>query len=80
MAEDFRLEPAEVMQPATESCRKRKSARGGFVRGEESYTCVIFHQQLYRGKKVLYCEGLPLHNQACLIIKKAGLKKLIRLK
>ncbi|MBS5002593.1 alginate lyase family protein [Holdemania filiformis] len=78
--EDFRLEPAEVVQPDRGKLPEEEVSAWRFVRGGESYTCVIFHQQLYRGKKILYCEGLPLHNQACLIIKKAGLKKLIRLK
>ncbi len=78
--EDFRLEPAEVVQPGRGKLPEEEVSAWRFVRGEESYTCVIFHQQLYRGKKILSCEGLPLHNQACLIIKKAGLKKLIRLK
>lgn len=78
--DDFRLEQAEVVQPGRGKLPEEEVSAWRFVRGEESFTCVIFHQQIYRGKKILYCEDLPLHNQACLIIQRAGLKKLIRLK
>lgn len=78
--EDFRLERAEVIQPGRGKCSVEEVSAWRFIRGEETYTCVIFHQQLYQGKKILFCEGLPLHNQACLIIRKGDQKKLIRLK
>lgn len=72
--------PAAVLQPGRGQLPDELVSAWKFVKEDESWTAVIFHQQIYTGKKILYCEGMPLHNQACVIHQKDGRKELIRLK
>ena len=47
---------------------------------EESYTIVCFHKELYTGKKICSCEGLPFHAKALVIHESKGKKTLSRLR
>lgn len=78
--ENFTIEKAEVIQPGQGVMDSQRVSAWRFIQGDESWTAIIFHEQIYLGKKVLYCQGLALHNQACVIYQKGNHKQLLRLK
>ena len=58
----------EVMSPEIAQARK-------FILSEqESYTVAICSQEIYKGKKVLSCEGMPYHAK-CVVIHQVGDEK-----
>lgn len=47
---------------------------------EEKYTIVIFHKEVYIGKKIIFCEDMPFHAKCVVIHEKQGRKTLTKLK
>lgn len=50
------------------------------VSEKESYTIVVFHKEIYKGKKICFCEGMPFHGKCVVIHEKNGDKDCIRLR
>ena len=50
------------------------------VSEDESYTIVIFHKEVYKGKKVFSIEGICFHAKCVILHEKEGVKQLYRLK
>lgn len=78
---DIRVEKVPILQnletPVSEDLAQ---ARRFHVSETEKFTVVIFHQELYQGKKICSCEGLPFHAKAAVIHEKGNVKTLWRLK
>lgn len=55
-------------------------ARKFILSPTESYTVAVYHKEIYRGKKVLSCEGMPYHAKCVVIHEKDGQKQLTILK
>lgn len=55
-------------------------ARKYHISDTESYTIIIFHEEVYQGKKICFCEGVALHAKAVVIHTVAGKKDSCRLK
>ena len=47
---------------------------------DESYTVAIFHKEIFKGKKICYCENMPFHAKCVVIHQHGNHKKLIRLR
>lgn len=47
---------------------------------DEEYTVVIFHQEVFKGKKVIFCKGMPFHAKCVVIHEKQGVRTLTKLK
>lgn len=46
----------------------------------ESYTIVVFHKEVFEGRKICFCEGVPFHAKCVVIHEKNNTKKLISLR
>lgn len=55
-------------------------ARKFILSPTESYTVAVYSKEIYRGKKVLSCEGMPYHAKCVVIHEKDGHKQLTILK
>lgn len=79
--EGIKAEKAAVLQnldtPAAEDLAQARTFR---ISETESYTVVLFHRELYQGKKICSCAGMPFHAKAAVIHEKNGEKNLWRLK
>lgn len=51
-----------------------------FASKEESYTMVIFHQEVYMGRKIFYCENVAFHAKSIVIHCKKEITTTYRLK
>ncbi|MEG0527333.1 MAG: hypothetical protein RR531_07445, partial [Longicatena sp.] len=56
------------------------SARTFILSNIESYTIVIFHKEIFKGKKICYIHDVAFHAKAIILHEKKGIKKIIRLK
>lgn len=75
------MAPCEILQnldtPLSENIA---SARKICLSPSQSYTIILFHQELYQGKKICSCEGVPFHAKAVVIHECDGKKTMWRLK
>lgn len=46
----------------------------------ESYTVAVYHKEIFTGKKVLFCEGVPFHGKCLVVHEKDGKKDFCLLK
>lgn len=77
----IQVEKVDILQNGTEPLNEEiAEARRFTISPEESYTIVVFHKELFRGKKLCTCEGLPFHAKCVVIHNVKGMKKLIRLR
>lgn len=47
---------------------------------KESITVVIFHKEIYKGRKLCICRGIPLYGECCILHEIAGKIEISRLK
>lgn len=81
-AEDIRIRAVPVLQygnphplgkdfvTAVEFC----------ISARESWVFILFHQEVYRGGKVMYCKDIPLYGKTCALHLKDGSWERIRLR
>lgn len=75
------VQDAPVFQNLTESTAPDfAQARKFILSPTESYTVAVYSKEIYRGKKVLSCEGMPYHAKCVVIHEKDGHKQLTILK
>lgn len=75
------VEAVSILQNGDTAVTKELAEAYKFnISKQESYTVVIFHKEIFKGKKICYCEGMPLHAKCVVVHEQAGLKKLIRLR
>lgn len=80
-ASDIRVESVPVYQNLDEAMSPEVAQARRFVlSGNESYTVAICHKEIYKGKKVLSCEGMPYHAKCVVVHQKDDQKRLIILK
>lgn len=51
-----------------------------YISANESYTIAIFHKEIFKGKKICYCEGIPFHAKCIVIHEVDGNKEITRLR
>lgn len=73
-------ESVQVYQESVPFKESVCTARKFYLSEFESYTVVIFHEEVYIGKKLCICEGVPFHAKAAIIHQCGTEKKLSRLK
>lgn len=56
------------------------SARKFVLSDKESYTVAVFHKEIFKGKKICECEGMPFHAKCIVVHEINGKKELIRLR
>lgn len=78
--DEITMVSVDVYQDLEKVSEKVAFAKKFVVSSQESYTIVIFNQEIYKGKKILFVEGVPFHAKAIVIHEKKGIKKLIRLR
>lgn len=78
--EHFKIEPVQVFQDQVEADESIAFAKKFVLSDSESYTVVIFNQEVYKGKKVLFAQGVPFHAKAVVIHEQNGEKELVRLR
>lgn len=78
--EHFKIEPVQVFQDQVEADENIAFAKKFVLSESESYTVVIFNQEVYKGKKVLFAQGVPFHAKAVVIHEQNGKKELVRLR
>lgn len=75
------VQDAPVFQNLTEpTAPDFAQARKFILSPTESYTVAVYSKEIYRGKKVLSCEGMPYHAKCVVIHEKDGHKQLTILK
>ena len=75
------VQNAPVFQNLTEpTAPDFAQARKFILSPTESYTVAVYSKEIYRGKKVLSCEGMPYHAKCVVIHEKDGHKQLTILK
>lgn len=75
------VQDAPVFQNLTEpTAPDFAQARKFILSPTESYTVTVYSKEIYRGKKVLSCEGMPYHAKCVVIHEKDGHKQLTILK
>lgn len=75
------VQDAPVFQNLTEpTAPDFAQARKFILSSTESYTVAVYSKEIYRGKKVLSCEGMPYHAKCVVIHEKDGHKQLTILK
>ena len=75
------VQNAPVFQNLTEpTAPDFAQARKFILSPTESYTVAVYSKEIYRGKKVLSCEGMPYHAKCVVIHEKDGHKQLTVLK
>ena len=75
------VQDAPVFQNLTEpTAPDFAQARKFILSPTESYTVAVYSKEIYRGKKVLSCEGMPYHAKCVVIHEKDGHKQLTVLK
>lgn len=75
------VQQAPVYQNLTEpTAPDFAQARKFILSPTESYTVAVYSKEIYRGKKVLSCEGMPYHAKCVVIHEKDGHKQLTILK
>lgn len=75
------VQDAPVFQNLTEpTAPDFAQARKFILSPTESYTVAVYSKEIYRGKKVLSCEGMPYHAKCVVIHEKGGHKQLTILK
>lgn len=75
------VQDAPVFQNLTEpTAPDFAQARKFILSPTESYTVAVYSKEIYRGKKVLSCEGMPYHAKCVVIYEKDGHKQLTILK
>lgn len=56
------------------------STRKFMLSNEESYTIAVFHKEIFKGKKICECEGMPFHAKCIVVHEVNGKKELFRLR
>ncbi len=80
-AADIHVESVPVYQNLDTPMSPEFAEARRFVLSEnESYTVAVCHKEIYKGKKVLSCEGMPYHAKCVAVHQKDGKKQLIVLK
>ena len=51
-----------------------------FKQNSKKYTVAIFHEEVYKGKKVFFTDGIPYHAKCVIVTEKNGTKKLLKMK
>lgn len=75
------VQDAPVFQNLTEpTAPDFAQARKFILSPTESYTVAVYSKEIYHGKKVLSCEGMPYHAKCVVIHEKDGHKQLTILK
>lgn len=65
------MEKAVILQDGIKEVAQSQADAWKFIIDEqESITVVVFHEEIYKGKKLFYCEGVALHGQ-CYVIHKS---------
>lgn len=71
----IRVETVPVYQNLTEEMNPEVAQARKFILSEqESYTVAVCSKEIYKGKKVLSCEGMPYHAK-CVVIHQTGNEK-----
>lgn len=75
------VEEAAILQNGDTAVAKELAEAYKFnISEQESYTVAIFHKEIFKGKKIFYCEGMPFHAKCVVVHERDGVKKLIRLR
>ena len=78
--EKIQIEPAQVFQDQAEADENIAFAKKFVLSESESFTVVIFNQEVYKGKKILFSQDVPFHAKAVVIHEHNGEKELVRLR
>lgn len=66
------MEKAVILQDGSKEVAENIASAWKFtINEQESMTVVIFHEEIYKGKKLFYCEGVAMHGQ-CYVIHKTA--------
>lgn len=77
----IQVEQAEVFQNGNMPVDKDLAEAFKFrISAHESYTIAVFHKEIFKGKKICYCEGMPFHAKCIVIHEVDGNKEMIRLR
>lgn len=80
-ATDIQVTPVDIYQNQDTPMAKDIACAYRFTMSEdESYTVAIFHKEIFKGKKICYCENMPFHAKCVVIHQHGNHKKLIRLR
>lgn len=80
-AEGIHVTPVDILQNQDTPMLKDITSAYRFTLSEdESYTIAIFHKEIFKGKKICYCEGMPFHAKCIVVHQKGTHKELIRLR
>ncbi len=80
-ASDIRVESVPVYQNLDTPMSPAFAQAKRFVLSEnESYTVAVCHKEIYKGKKILSCEGMPYHAKCVVVHQNNDKKQLIVLK
>lgn len=77
---NIKVETVNAYQEKLQTAQDVVSARKFIINDNESYTVVIYHKEIYKGKKILSCEGVYYHAKTVVIHEKDNKKELIILK
>ena len=77
---NIKVETVNTYQEKLQTPQDVASARKFIINENESYTVVIYHKEIYKGKKILSCEGAYYHAKTVVIHEKDNKKELIVLK
>lgn len=80
-ATDIQVTPVDIYQNQDTPMSKDIACAYRFTMSDdESYTVAIFHKEIFKGKKICYCENMPFHAKCVVIHQHGNHKKLIRLR
>lgn len=77
---NIKIETVPVYQDTSETPLNVASARKFIINKNESYTVVVYHKEIFKGKKILSCENMYYHAKCVVIHEKDNKKELIILK
>lgn len=78
---NIQVEKEELLQNGTTPCDQQVAQAVTFTKPDSTkYTCVCFHKEVYKGKKIFTCRNVPLHTKAAIIVEKDGKQQIVRMK
>lgn len=77
---NIKVESINAYQDTAQTPEDIVSARKFIINDNESYTVVVYHKEIYKGKKILFCEDTYYHAKTVVIHEKDNKKELIILK
>lgn len=80
-ADNIQVTPVDILQNQDTPVSSDLACAYRFeISEKEAYTIGVFHKEIFKGKKICYCEEMPFHAKGIVVHEVDGKKELIRLR